>query len=131
MSKTEKFIALQVAVLTVSDTRTEASDTSGQYLVEQLQAAGHQLGAREIVIDDPYLIRAKVSAWIADPELHAVITTGGAGQVGAVVLDDVVRHMHFGAKINVIEVQTARIAAGDLGAGDTGPVADDLVAVEI
>ena len=73
---------MNVAVLTVSDTRTKENDTSGQYLAEQVQAMGHKLAAHEIVIDDVYLMRAIVSQWIADPELHAVITTGGTGFTG-------------------------------------------------
>ncbi|MFT4721339.1 MAG: molybdenum cofactor biosynthesis protein B, partial [Candidatus Azotimanducaceae bacterium] len=65
------------AVLTVSDTRTLATDTSGQYLVDALTAEGHELAAREIVIDDMYRLRATVSAWIADPGVEVILTTGG------------------------------------------------------
>ena len=83
MSKQDSpFIPLKLAVLTVSDTRTLENDTSGSYLCDQLTETGHQLAAREIVIDDIYLIRAKLSAWIADPSIHAVITTGGTGFTG-------------------------------------------------
>ncbi|NND82840.1 MAG: molybdenum cofactor biosynthesis protein B [Gammaproteobacteria bacterium] len=82
MSKTDKFIAMNVAVLTVSDTRTVDNDTSGQYLVEQLEAAGHVVANRALVMDDVYLMRAQVSVWIADPAVHAVITTGGTGFTG-------------------------------------------------
>ncbi len=74
--------SLSVAVLTVSDTRTEETDTSGQYLVEALEAAGHRLGAKAIVIDDIYQIRATVSAWIADGDIEAVLITGGTGFSG-------------------------------------------------
>jgi molybdopterin adenylyltransferase len=74
--------ALAVAVLTVSDTRTEGTDTSGQYLVEALAAAGHRLAAKQIVIDDIYRIRAVLSAWIADPAVQAVLITGGTGFSG-------------------------------------------------
>ena len=73
------FIPLKVAVLTVSDTRDFDSDTSGQYLVEQMQEAGHIVATRSLVIDDVYLLRARVSQWIAEPEINAVITTGGTG----------------------------------------------------
>ncbi|MBT8114384.1 MAG: molybdenum cofactor biosynthesis protein B [Arenicella sp.] len=79
MSNTDGMVPLNVALLTVSDTRQYDSDTSGQYLAEQIQSAGHKLVARDIVIDDVYLLRARVSAWIADPEIHAAITTGGTG----------------------------------------------------
>ncbi len=74
-----KFLALKVAVLTISDTRDFDSDTSGQYLVEQVQEAGHIVATRSLVIDDIYLLRARVSQWIAEPEINVVITTGGTG----------------------------------------------------
>ena len=73
---------LQVAVLTVSDTRTEEDDTSGHYLVEALQAAGHGLAAKTIVVDDVYGIRAVLSNWIADGNVDAVLVTGGTGFSG-------------------------------------------------
>ncbi|ROR34607.1 molybdenum cofactor biosynthesis protein B [Inmirania thermothiophila] len=76
------FVPVRIAVLTVSDTRTEETDTSGRTLVERLQAAGHLLAERRIVPDDIYRIRAVVAAWIADPEVDAVITTGGTGVTG-------------------------------------------------
>lgn len=82
MSKIKQFIPLNVALLTVSDTRSLETDTSGQYLADQLVNAGHKLSAREIVIDDVYLIRAQVSAWIADTDIHAIISTGGTGFTG-------------------------------------------------
>ena len=82
MSSEKKFIALNIAVLTVSDTRTIETDTSGGYLAEQVTGIGHNLAAHEIVIDDVYLMRAKVSQWIADPDVHAIITTGGTGFTG-------------------------------------------------
>ena len=78
----KKFVAMKVAVLTVSDTRTKENDSSGQYLVDQLASLGHQIVARSIVIDDVYLLRAQVSQWIADPDVHAVISTGGTGFTG-------------------------------------------------
>lgn len=76
------FIPLNIAVLTVSDTRTEADDTSGQLLIQLLADAGHTLGAKVIVPDNKYAIRAQMSAWIADPAVHGVITTGGTGLTG-------------------------------------------------
>ena len=76
------FIPLNIAVLTVSDTRSEADDTSGRILVERLEAAGHRLAAKAIEPDDIYRIRARVSGWIADPDIHAVISTGGTGVTG-------------------------------------------------
>lgn len=73
------FIPLNIAVLTVSDTRTLDTDTSGTYLANALTESGHNLAAREIVKDDKYILRAVVSKWIADENIHAVITTGGTG----------------------------------------------------
>ena len=74
--------SLAIAVLTVSDTRTEDTDTSGQYLVEELLAAGHCLAAKSIVVDDIYQIRAVLSGWIADAGVDAVLVTGGTGFSG-------------------------------------------------
>lgn len=82
MSSAKEFIPLNIAVLTVSDSRTLETDTSGQYLVDEVLTMGHTLAARKIVIDDVYLIRAQVSAWIADPQIHAIISTGGTGFTG-------------------------------------------------
>ncbi|MUG31601.1 MULTISPECIES: molybdenum cofactor biosynthesis protein B [Psychrobacter] len=79
MSKEKVFTPLNVAVLTVSDSRTLEQDTSGQYLVDSLQEAGHNLADRQLITDDIYKIRAVISGWIADPEVHAVMTTGGTG----------------------------------------------------
>lgn len=79
MSKEKVFTPLNVAVLTVSDSRTLEQDTSGQYLADSLQEAGHNLADRQLITDDIYKIRAVISGWIADSEVHAVITTGGTG----------------------------------------------------
>ena len=73
---------LNIAVLTVSDTRTADTDTSGQFLEDALLEAGHRLADRAIVIDDIYQIRARLSAWIADSTVHAVLVTGGTGFSG-------------------------------------------------
>ncbi|HJN48968.1 MAG: molybdenum cofactor biosynthesis protein B [Pseudomonadales bacterium] len=71
--------AMSIAVLTVSDSRTVATDTSGQFLVDSLAEAGHHLGARELVEDNIYKIRAVVSNWIADEQIEVVLITGGTG----------------------------------------------------
>lgn len=76
---TADFIPARIAVLTVSDTRTEENDTSGQYLCEALKKAGHQLADKKIVIDDIYQIRAVISQWIASQDVQAVVITGGTG----------------------------------------------------
>lgn len=73
------FEPLSVAVLTVSDTRNINTDTSGTYLAESASAEGHKVIKREIVIDDIYQIRARLSAYIADSKIQAVLITGGTG----------------------------------------------------
>ena len=82
MAETVEFYALNIAVLTVSDTRTLANDKSGDTLVSSLQEAGHQLAGREIVIDDIYQLRATLSKWIADLAVDVIIATGGTGLTG-------------------------------------------------
>lgn len=80
MSQTSsEFIAARIAILTVSDRRTEADDTSGQYLQEVAQETGHQVVARALVKDNIYQIRAQVSAWIASDDVQAVLINGGTG----------------------------------------------------
>jgi len=73
------FIPLNIAVLTVSDTRTRATDTSGDVLAERLTAAGHKLTGRAVVSDDIQMIRNQLLAWIADENIDVVISTGGTG----------------------------------------------------
>lgn len=75
-------ISLNIALLTISDTRTEENDTAGRILVERLTGAGHQLAEKAIVPDNIYQIRAFVSKWIADTKIHVIITTGGTGLTG-------------------------------------------------
>ena len=77
-----QFKPIRIAILTVSDSRDEASDKSGRLLVDRLKAAGHLLAEKVIVPDDVYQVRAAVSRWIADPDVNAVITTGGTGVTG-------------------------------------------------
>lgn len=74
-----ELIPLDIAVLTVSDTRTLDTDTSGQLLIDKLLEAGHKLAARAIVIDDIYKIRAQTSQWIADEAVQVILITGGTG----------------------------------------------------
>ena len=77
-----EFIPVNIAVLTISDSRSETDDISGKLLRDRLLAAGHQLADQQIVRDDVYQIRALVSKWIADPAIHVVLTTGGTGLTG-------------------------------------------------
>jgi molybdopterin adenylyltransferase len=76
------FIPLNIAVLTVSDSRSLAEDGSGDTLEGRAEAAGHRIVAREIVRDDVYQLRAVISRWIADPEVQVVLATGGTGVTG-------------------------------------------------
>ena len=79
---TTEALPVNIAILTVSDARTLDTDTSGQYLQEAVEADGHKVIARELVVDDIYRQRAVVSAWIADPAVEAVVVTGGTGFTG-------------------------------------------------
>ena len=76
------FKPVRVAILTVSDTRDESSDTSGQLLVDRVKAAGHELAGRAVVRDDIEKIRQTVRDWIAGGQVDAVVTTGGTGLTG-------------------------------------------------
>jgi molybdenum cofactor biosynthesis protein B len=84
------FVPVRIAVLTVSDTRTDETDTSGSYLAAAIAAAGHRLVGRAIVPDDRDAIRSAVEALIANPEVDAVITTGGTGLTGRDVTPEAV-----------------------------------------
>lgn len=76
------FIPLNIAVLTVSDTRTEETDKSGKVLQQGAEEAGHRVVEKLIVKDDVYQMRAVFSRWIADPEVHVILSTGGTGIAG-------------------------------------------------
>ncbi len=82
MKTEKKFIPLKIALLTISDTRSEKEDTSGKILVERINKAGHCAAEKKIVPDDIYQIRAMISTWIANPAINAIITTGGTGVTG-------------------------------------------------
>jgi molybdenum cofactor biosynthesis protein B len=77
-----EFIPINVAVLTISDSRQFDNDTSGKVLEDKAKADGHHVIDRQIVADDIYQIRAIVSAWIADPAVNAIVSTGGTGLTG-------------------------------------------------
>jgi molybdenum cofactor biosynthesis protein B len=124
-----QFIQLNIAVLTVSDTRSLADDKSGTTLADRLTAAGHRLAARDIVTDDADAIRTKLRMWIADPGVDVVITTGGTGFTGRDVTPEAVEplfekrmdgfsiafHMLSHAKIGTSTIQS-RATAGVAGA---------------
>jgi molybdenum cofactor biosynthesis protein B len=126
---TKQFIPLNIAVLTVSDTRALADDKSGQTLVDRLTAAGHHLAAREIVTDDVEAIRDVVRRWIADSGVDVIISTGGTGFTGRDVTPEAIEplfekrmdgfsiafHMLSHAKIGTSTIQS-RATAGVAGA---------------
>ena len=79
IDESRTFYPLRIAVLTVSDTRTEENDSSGRLLADRLVAAGHELAGKVIVTDEVEAIRRQVQAWVADPGVDAILTTGGTG----------------------------------------------------
>lgn len=82
LDETRRFIPVRIAVMTVSDTRTAANDTSGDTLAARVTDAGHEVAARTISRDDPDTIETYLRGWIADPSIDVVITTGGTGITG-------------------------------------------------
>jgi molybdenum cofactor biosynthesis protein B len=90
IDESKQFVPLKIAVLTVSDTRELADDRSGATLAERIAKAGHALAERAIVTDDVEKIRARVKAWIADPAIDVIITTGGTGFTGRDVTPEAV-----------------------------------------
>ena len=124
MAKERTFVPLDIAVLTVSDTRTEENDASGKTLAERLVKAGHRLAEKAIVVDDIYAIRAIVSRWIADPGVQVVITTGGTGVTGRDGTPEAIKILldkeleGFGEIFRAIsfeEIQTSTIQSRALG----------------
>ena len=82
IDESRTFLPVNIAVLTISDTRNLGADKSGQTLVERIEAAGHRVAARDIVKDEMRAIVAKLREWIADPKVDVVISTGGTGVTG-------------------------------------------------
>jgi molybdopterin adenylyltransferase len=129
IDENKPFVAVRIAVLTISDTRDLAHDKSGAMLAERITAAGHVLADRSVVTDDIEAIRTRVKAWIADPAVDVVITTGGTGFTGRDVTPEALEprfekrmegfstlfHMVSFAKIGTSTVQ-ARATAGVAGA---------------
>ncbi|KPF94968.1 molybdenum cofactor biosynthesis protein B [Rhodopseudomonas sp. AAP120] len=129
VTQAKAFIPLNIAVLTVSDTRSLDDDKSGATLAERLMAAGHTLAAREIVTDDIEAIRAIIRRWIADDAIDAIITTGGTGFTGRDVTPEAIEplfekrmdgfsiafHMMSYGKIGTSTIQS-RATAGVAGA---------------
>jgi molybdenum cofactor biosynthesis protein B len=82
IDNTRQFKPISIAILTISDSRNRTDDTSGEFLVDRLISAGHQLGDRAIVKDDVESILQKLRQWIANPQIDCVISTGGTGLTG-------------------------------------------------
>jgi molybdopterin adenylyltransferase len=91
IDETRPFVAVRIAVLTVSDTRSAADDKSGDSLAQMIRAAGHEVADRAIVRDEVASVEAKVKGWIAAPDIDVVITTGGTGFTGRDVTPEAVR----------------------------------------
>jgi len=93
IDESRPFLAVNIAVLTVSDTRTPANDTSGDALAERIVKAGHHVAARAMSKDDAPAIEAHLRAWIADPDIDVVITNGGTGVTGRDVTPEAFEHV--------------------------------------
>ena len=91
IDENREFIPLRIAILTMSDTRTQKDDKSGDVLQERLHEAGHETAGRKIIRDDADAIAATITDWIKDPEIDVVITTGGTGFTGRDVTPEAVR----------------------------------------
>src|SRR3954468_9175657 len=129
IDESKSFIPLNIAVLTISDTRSLADDKSGTTLADRLAGAGHKLAARDIVTDDVEAIRGAVRTWIGDPGIHVTNTTGGTGFTGRDVTPEAIEplfekrmdgfsiafHMLSHAKIGTSTIQS-RASAGVAGA---------------
>ena len=121
------FHPVRIAVLTVSDSRTPETDRSGDTLVERLMAAGHVLAARGIVPDDRAIIVARLRAWIADPGVDAILTTGGTGLTGRDVTVEAHRDVYekeieaFGTVFTIVSMQ--KIGTSAVQSRATGGVA--------
>ena len=111
LDETRPFIPVRIAILTISDSRRLDDDTSGALLAEMLTQAGHHLADRAIVRDEPADIQAVIQRWAADPEVDAVITTGGTGLTGRDVTPEAVRPLFekeidgFSALMHMISFQ--------------------------
>src|SRR6202051_5182864 len=128
LDETKEFVPLKIAVLTISDSRSLKDDKSGAVLVQRIVAAGHYVAERSIVTDDIEAIRARIKAWIADPGIDVIFTTGGTGFTGRDVTPEAIEplfdkrmdgfsiafHMLSHAKIGSSTVQS-RANAGVAG----------------
>jgi molybdopterin adenylyltransferase len=114
LDETRPFVAVRIALLTVSDTRDLKSDTSGDTLADMIAGAGHELADRAIVKDDVEAIRAKVRGWIADASIDCVITTGGTGFTGRDVTPEAIKPL-FEKEIEGFSTVFHMISFGKVG----------------
>ena len=114
IDEAREFVAVRIAVLTVSDTRTAADDTSGDTLVERLTDAGHVLAARGIVTDDRAAIVARLRQWVADPAVDVILTTGGTGLTGRDVTVEAHREV-YEKEIEAFATVFAMVSMGKIG----------------
>jgi molybdenum cofactor biosynthesis protein B len=114
IDESRKFVPVSIAVMTVSDTRTRADDTSGDMLAARIEEAGHRLAARAIVRDDIAEIVTQLKAWIADADVDAVISTGGTGLTGRDVTPEAFR-MVFEKEIDGFSVLFHQISSAKIG----------------
>jgi molybdenum cofactor biosynthesis protein B len=127
IDESRRFIPVRIAILSVSDTRSLAEDRSGDTLVARLQEAGHTLAARQIVRDERAEIAAILRAWIADPEIDVVISTGGTGLTGRDVTVEAHRDVYekeidaFGTVFTMVSMQ--KIGTSAVQSRATGGVA--------
>jgi molybdopterin adenylyltransferase len=127
IDETRPFLACNIAILTVSDTRDQTSDRSGNALVEMLTRDGHKLAARAIVRDDVDQIQAQLRAWIADPAIDVVVSTGGTGVTGRDVTPEAFEPLFekkidgFGEMFRMISFQ--KVGTSALQSRATGGVA--------
>ena len=125
--ETREFVAVRIAVLTVSDTRTQADDRSGDALVDRLTDAGHVLAARGIERDDRAAIATHLRRWIADPSIDVILTTGGTGLTGRDVTVEAHRDVYekeieaFGTVFAMVSM--AKIGTSAVQSRATGGVA--------
>lgn len=114
IDETLPFYPLRIAVLTVSDTRTDETDTSGRTLAERLTSAGHELAGRAIVTDDLAAIRSQVEAWVADEGVDLILSTGGTGFAPRDVTPEAVKPL-FGREMDGFSVVFHQASLGTVG----------------
>ena len=114
IDESRPFIPLKIAVLAMSDTRSLAEDKSGSTLAERIEQAGHVVADRKIVTDDVERIRAQLRAWIADPAIDAVITTGGTGFTGRDVTPEAVEPL-FEKRMDGFSTAFHMVSFGKIG----------------